>query len=187
MLGRREAGKYGEWRNVARGRLQPAITETTIWGIHPGESVAADTLFLKKGHIGIGWAKLGDLGQLKPNHDAFKERVTECYPHRKLEAIPTIAGQAYRFVHEAKANDIVVYPSKHDRLVHIGRLDGPVKWHVDARIEPVLVDETSEQGGFLKEVLSTGYVVYQAGEPSDDMGSIGRPGSGLTATSRASE
>lgn len=33
---------------------------------------------------------------------------------------------------------------------------------VDIRIEPVLIEESNEETGFLKEVLSTGYVVYRA-------------------------
>ncbi|HHY97395.1 MAG TPA: HEPN domain-containing protein [Firmicutes bacterium] len=37
--------------------------------------------------------------------------------------------------------------------------------NVDIRIEPVLIDESSERDGFLKEILSTGYVVYRAGGP----------------------
>lgn len=34
------------------------------------------------------------------------------------------AGQIYRFVREMKEGDIVVYPSKHDRMINIGRFTG---------------------------------------------------------------
>ncbi|MGE5588786.1 MAG: nucleotidyltransferase family protein [Clostridia bacterium] len=43
--------------------------------------------------------------------------------------------------------------------------------NVDLRIEPVLVDESNERSGFLKEMLSTGYVVYRADDGADDVGS----------------
>ena len=38
--------------------------------------------------------------------------------------IPTNAGQIFRFVHEIKVGDLVVYPSKHDRRVNIGEIQG---------------------------------------------------------------
>ncbi len=39
--------------------------DTTLWGIHAGKSGDADTLFLKKHCIGVGWVKMGDLSALK--------------------------------------------------------------------------------------------------------------------------
>lgn len=99
-------------------------TETNLWGIHAGKTGDADTLFLKKNCVAVGWAKMGDLALLKPDRDAFKARVTEVYPEKKPGAIPNNAGQLFRFVHEMKLGDIVVYPSKRDRKVHLGRVEG---------------------------------------------------------------
>lgn len=31
---------------------------------------------------------------------------------------------------------------------------------IDDRIEPILIDETNDKSGFLKEIQNTGYVVY---------------------------
>jgi restriction system protein len=98
-------------------------TETVLWGIHAGRTGDADTLFLKKNCIAIGWAKMGDLSALKPDREAFKARVAEVYPEKKPGAIPNNAGQLFRFVHEMKPGDIVVYPSKRDRQVHMGRIE----------------------------------------------------------------
>ncbi|MEW5898927.1 MAG: restriction endonuclease [Bacillota bacterium] len=105
-----------------------AETELTVWGIHAGKTGDADALFLKKNYIGIGWDKLGDLSKLKADREAFKAKVAECYPDKKPGAIPNNAGQLYRFVHEMKDGDIVVYPSKSDREVHIGQVVGPYKY-----------------------------------------------------------
>lgn len=98
--------------------------ENVIWGIHAGKTGDADSLFLKKNCIAIGWARAGDLSKLKPNREDFKSRVAETYPDKKPGAIPGNAGQLFRFVHEMKVGDIVVYPSKQDREVHIGRVEG---------------------------------------------------------------
>jgi restriction system protein len=99
-------------------------TETVLWGIHAGKTGDADNLFLKKNCVAVGWAKMGDLSKLKPDRDAFKARVAEVYPEKKPGAIPNNAGQLFRFVHEMKLGDIVVYPSKPDRQVHLGRVEG---------------------------------------------------------------
>jgi restriction system protein len=97
----------------------------TLWGIHAGKTGDADVLFLKSKCIAVGWTKMGDLSVIRPDREAFKTKVAEAYPNAKPGAIPNSAGQLYRFVHEMKEGDIAVYPSKHDRLVHIGRISGP--------------------------------------------------------------
>ena len=38
--------------------------ETVIWDIHGGKTGAADTLFLSKGYIAVGWAEAGDLSRV---------------------------------------------------------------------------------------------------------------------------
>ena len=70
-----------------------AKTETPIWRIRSGRSGDADDLLLKKHHVARGWAKIGDLGAPKPDPEAFKAKVAECYPDEKAGAIPTTIGQ----------------------------------------------------------------------------------------------
>jgi restriction system protein len=43
---------------------------------------------------------------------------------RQPGAIPNYAGQLLRFVHEMQVGDLVLYPSKRDRMVHFGRVTG---------------------------------------------------------------
>jgi len=100
------------------------VAEVNIWGIHAGRTGDADTLFLKKNCIAIGWQAVGNLGTLAADREAFKAKVAKTYPDKKPGAIPVNAGQLFRFVHEMKSGDIVVYPSKWDRQVHIGRVEG---------------------------------------------------------------
>ena len=98
--------------------------EQQMWGIHGGRTGDADGLFLQKGCVALGWHTVGDLGKLPANREGFKNRVAEVFPTMKQGAVPVSAGQLYRFVHEAKIGDIVVYPSKSDRHIHIGRIEG---------------------------------------------------------------
>ena len=103
--------------------------DVTLWGIHAGRTGDADRLFLEKGFVAIGWAKMGDLSILEPNREAFKARLAEVYPNTKPGAVPVNAGQMFRFVHEMKEGDIVVYPSKRDRHVHLGRVEGSYQYN----------------------------------------------------------
>jgi restriction system protein len=103
-------------------------TDQTIWAIRAGKTGDGDPLFMKKKFIALGWSKCGDIGQLPPDREAYKVRVTESYPGKKPGAIPNNAGQLFRFVHEMQPGDLVLYPSKRDRMVHIGRITGPYKY-----------------------------------------------------------
>lgn len=92
-----------------------------IWGLHMGEHVAARPV--EEGFVAIGWGALGDLRKY-PNREAFKAALAECYPDKKAGSRPVDAGILYRFTHEMRLGDIVVYPSKQDRMVNIGRFTG---------------------------------------------------------------
>ncbi len=108
--------------------------DKTVWGIHGGKTGDADALFLRKNVVAIGWADMGDLSRLKRDREAFKAKVGETYPSKKPGAIPNNAGQLFRFVHEMRRGDLVVYPSKRDRQVHMGRIEGDYQY--DPSIEP---------------------------------------------------
>lgn len=107
---------------------------TTIWGIHAGKTGDADNLFLGKSCIAVGWAKMGNLSDIKPDRDAFKAHVLEAYPSAKPGAIPNNAGQLFRFVHVMKPGDLIIYPSKHDHQIHLGRVEGDYRY--DSNTEP---------------------------------------------------
>src|SRR5438874_2560354 len=107
--------------------------EPNTWGIHAGKTGDADELFLKRNCVGLGWIKMPNLKTLAPNREAFKARVAEVYPG-KPGAVPVNAGQLFRFVYEMKIGDLVVYPSKRDRQIHLGRVEGD--YYYDPKTEP---------------------------------------------------
>lgn len=104
------------------------MSEKTLWGIHAGKMGDADNLFLKHDVIALGWYKISDLSSLAPNREAFKQEVKQAYPHKKPGAIPNIAGQLYRFINEMKTGDLIVYPAKRERVIHIGKITGAYKY-----------------------------------------------------------
>ena len=97
-----------------------ANEEKKIWGIHTRD----DNLFLKDNIIAIGWHEIGDLSVIEANRDAFKEKYTVAYPDAKKGSIATGAGMLYRFCCEAQVGDYVVFPSKINREVNIGVIEG---------------------------------------------------------------
>ena len=74
--------------------------------------------------IAIGWPALGDLRNIPSSRDAFKAALAEAYPDEKSGAVPVKAGVLFRFAHEITLGDVVVYPSRLDRLVNIGLVSG---------------------------------------------------------------
>lgn len=103
--------------------------EITVWGIHAGKTGDAETLFLKKNVIALGWDQMGDLSTVRADREAFKAKLIDAYPKTKAGAIPVAAGQPFRFIYELKIGDVVVYPSKSDRQVHIGIVQGEYKYN----------------------------------------------------------
>ncbi|TSA19798.1 restriction endonuclease [bacterium] len=105
-----------------------AEKETVVWGIHAGRTGDAHSLFMKNNVVAIGWTEMGDLSKIPPSRETFKEVVIKSYPNVKPGAIPNYTGQTFRFVCELQPGHYVVYPSKHDRQIHIGRVEGPFRY-----------------------------------------------------------
>ena len=94
----------------------------TIWGVHMAANQGEWPI--KQGFVSIGWDRMGDLSSLPETRDAFKALFLEKYPEDKKGAIPVKAGVLFRFANEIKAGDIIIYPSKTDRMVNIGTVEG---------------------------------------------------------------
>jgi len=105
-----------------------APESAVFWGIHAGKRGEADSLFLKGQCIAVGRPKVGDLSAIPSDREAFKAKVADAYPEVKQGAIPVYAGYLFRFIHEMKPGDIIVYPSKIDRHVHLGEVEGDYQY-----------------------------------------------------------
>lgn len=102
-----------------------SINETKLWGIHTKD----DNLFLRQSVIAIGWKNVGDLSKISPDRDTFKNKYKEAYPDAKKGSIANAAGMLYRFIIEVETGDYVVYPSKIDRQINIGIVEGEYEYH----------------------------------------------------------
>ena len=96
------------------------VENKTLWGIHTLD----DDLFLKGNVIAIGWKEMGDLSRIAPTREAFKEKYENVYIDAKKGSIATGAGMLYRFCCEVQIGDYVVFPSKSNRQINIGVIEG---------------------------------------------------------------
>jgi restriction system protein len=92
--------------------------ERPIWGIHMDMHHGLRPITEK--FVAIGWEAVGDLSKIASNREAFKKALAAAYPKTKPGAVPVNAGTLFKFACEMKKGDLVVYPSKPDRMVNIG-------------------------------------------------------------------
>lgn len=102
-----------------------------VWGIHSQN----DGLLLNNEVAAIGWEKMGDLSLLKPSKEAFRKKYVEVFPNEKKGAIPGQVGMLYKFCHEVSIGDYIVFPSKADRMINIGKIIGDY-YHEEAPMYP---------------------------------------------------
>ncbi|WP_374396442.1 restriction endonuclease [Sphingopyxis sp.] len=95
---------------------------TNLWGVHMPEWIGDDPI--ERGFVCLGWPAAGDIFALPNDREAYKTELQRTHPGRKLGTIRIDAGILLRFAHEISAGDIIVYPSKHNRMVNIGRATG---------------------------------------------------------------
>lgn len=98
------------------------MSDLTVWGVHMGAHVGDRPI--DNGYVAIGWPAIGDTTKIANDRDAFKAALADAYPEKKTRAVALDAGSIFKFLHEIAANDIVVYPSKSDRMVNIGQFTG---------------------------------------------------------------
>ena len=102
--------------------------EAKMWGIHTQD----DSLFLHGNVIAVGWKEIGDLLAIAPDRESFREKYAATYPDSKKGSIATSSGMLYRFAYEMQIGDYVVFPSKSDRMVNIGVVEGNYQFVPDA-------------------------------------------------------
>jgi restriction system protein len=107
-----------------------------LWAVRAGNAGQADSIFLEQDHVAISSQNvMDDVGQLPASRGAFRELIARHAPQGRTGAIPIQAGQLYRFVHEVRIGDHVLYPRKCDRVIHWGEIAGPYFYNTDVSPE----------------------------------------------------
>ena len=107
----------------------PEAAGKTVWGIHSKD----DSMFLNQGLIAIGWESIGDLSQISAVRDAYREKYIAAYPGSKKGAVANAVGMLYRFACEVQVGDYMVFPSKADRMINLGVVEGEYYYEAGQR------------------------------------------------------
>lgn len=102
----------------------------TLWVVHIGNDDRIALRAREEGFVCIGWTEIGDLSPYD-TRDKMKEAMERAYPSLKPKSISSSYGQAYRFAHEIKEGDPVVFPIRPTSEIAIGRIAGPYQWSPD--------------------------------------------------------
>ena len=103
--------------------------EKRVLGIHARD----EHLFLEDDMIAVAWHEMGDLARIEPTREAFRAAYAAAHPAAGRSSVSSSAGMLYRFVHEMQPGDYVVFPSRMDRQVNIGVVDGAYAYAANAR------------------------------------------------------
>lgn len=107
--------------------------EDAVWGFHMGTVHGTDPI--DSSYISIGWPQIGNASKIKPTREAFKAAYATAMPSSKPGTIPVSAGQIFRFVTEMKEGDVIIYPSKDDRMINLGEISGPYAYDPSQSVE----------------------------------------------------
>ena len=125
------------------------MAEQVIWGIHV-TGADGDRLYRERFMVGIGWGQVGDLSKITPDREAFKVAVAPYFPNRKKGYVVNAASQLYRFVHEMKSGDWIVYRSTYyDGKVHVGRIASDYRYSPEVSPEYPNLRQVQWEGSFL--------------------------------------
>ncbi len=89
-----------------------------------GSAGEAHELFIDRQRIALGRPEIGNLKLLDGTRTSFRDAYTKLHESDHPTSIATIASQLFRFVHEMKDEDCVLYPSVKDGKVYLGVVDG---------------------------------------------------------------
>jgi predicted Mrr-cat superfamily restriction endonuclease len=109
-------------------KVTKQLKEKNIWAIRAGKNGNAHALFIEKNLIVLSDAGLGDLSILEPERSAFYEAFSSQHPDEGKVAVGGIGGKFFRFVHEMKTRDFVLYPCIKDKQVYIGQVTSSYRY-----------------------------------------------------------
>jgi restriction system protein len=103
-----------------------------LWVVHISNSAKLAARAQKEGFICIGWTRMGDLTPYD-TREKMKAAMHRAWPDWTGPQVRASYGQVFRFAHEMKIGDPVVYPVNGSREVMIGKIAGEYRWASDDR------------------------------------------------------
>ncbi len=103
------------------------MSSSRIWTVRAGSVGQADRVFLEDHQIALSFSEIGpEIEDLPACRTAFKDVMARTVAgEARPEAVPVLAGQLYRFMHEMQIDDYIIFPRKSDRTLYWGQVSGP--------------------------------------------------------------
>lgn len=105
------------------------MEERRIWVVRAGNIGQVDQVFLNQNQLAMSFPEVSDASLLPASRGALKAAFAESTIGIRPESIPAQAGQLFRFIHEMRIGDRVIYPRKSDRTLRWGEVTGPYLYH----------------------------------------------------------
>lgn len=119
-------------------------------------------MYRERSVIGIGWHEVADLSVLPATREAYKAEVSGKIPALSRGAMINGASQLYRFVCEMQVGDWIVYRSRFDNQVHVGKISGPYEYNPTLSTEYPQTRTVRWLGAFSPTKVSQG-ALYELG------------------------
>lgn len=103
-----------------------------LWVVHISNHAKIAARAQREGFVCIGWTRIGDLTP-HDTRDKMKAAMHRAFPDWSSGSVSSSYGQVFRFAHEMKVGDPIVYPVKGSREIMIGQIAGPYRWASDDR------------------------------------------------------
>ena len=107
------------------------MEEQRIWAVRAGNNGQMDQVFLDLNQLAMSFPEVSDVSLLPASRGALKAAFAESAIGMRPESIPAQAGQLFRFIHEMRIGDKVIYPRKSDRTLRWGEVCGPYIYEAD--------------------------------------------------------
>ncbi len=98
-----------------------------LWVVHISNHAKIANRAQREGFICIGWTKMGDVAA-HDTREKMKAAMHRAFPDWSNGSVNSSYGQVFRFAHEMKVGDPVVYPVKGSREIMVGEVSGPYRW-----------------------------------------------------------
>jgi restriction system protein len=133
---------------------QSKTTPKRLWVIRAGKKGDAHDLFMGQCLIVLEHQELGDLRKLQPNRSAFYKAYAAKHPDDGKVAIGGIGGKFYRFIHEIKVGESVLYACLLDKNIYHGKVTGEYFYDQESKKTFPHRRKIQWQGWFPKKSLS---------------------------------
>ena len=126
----------------------------TIWVIRAGQNSAAHQLFLDNCLIVLAKQDMGDLRLIPKERSAFYATYASRHSDDGRVAITGIGGKFFRFIHEVRVGDLILYPCRLDKRIYFGEAIGTYYYNASPGEEHPHRRKVRWHGSFQKSALS---------------------------------